>query len=144
MLPFLRYSLIMHLCMIPMLLHACIVLVHTVCDFIMLTFRSYRTNGTTDFFKTMEKRTLLLSNGNNRRTLCFQTIQRANSMATRVLLRSFQSFTNASVVSPVSDGSIAYDIVTFCNPSDAVRKMGIVERCVQRCVQRSNRSIKTD
>ena len=100
--------------------------------------RNYR------FFKTVEKRTFLLSNGNDRRTLRFQTIQRANSMATRVRLRSFQSSTNASVVSPVSDRSIAYEIVTFCTPFDAVRKTGTVESCVQRCVQRSNRSIKTE
>ena len=99
----------------------------------MLTFRSYRTNGTTVFFKT-GKRTLLLSNGNNSRTLRFQMIQRANSMATRVRLCSFQSSTNASVISPMSDRYIAHENISFCNHSDAVCKMGTVER--------SNRSIK--
>ena len=88
---------------------------HTECDFIMLTFHSYRTKGTTVSFKTVGKRMLLLSNGKDRRMLHFQTIQQVNLMATRVQLRSFQSFMNASVVSPVSDCSIAHEIVTFCN-----------------------------
>ena len=115
--------------------------IHTVCDFIMLTFRSYRTNGTTVFFnKTVEKRMLLLSNGNDRGTLRFQTIQQANSMATRVSLRLFWSSTNVSVFSPVSNRSIANEIIMFCNPSDSVRKTSTVERCVQW----SNRSIKME
>ena len=60
-------------------------------------------------------------------------------MAKRVRLRSFQSSTNVSVVTPMSDRSIAHKIITFCNRAYAVRKTGTVERCVER----SNRSIKT-
>ena len=59
---------------------------------------------------------------NNRRMLHFQTIQRANSMVTRVQLHSFQSSMNASIVSPLSDFSVAHAIVTFCNRSDTVYK----------------------
>ena len=81
------------------------------------------------FFKTVGKCMLLLSNGNDRRTLRFQTIQRANSMTTRVPLCSFQSCTNASVVSLVSDCSIAHEIITFCNHSDTVCKTGTVTYC---------------
>ena len=94
---------------------------YTVCDFIMLTFRSYRMNGTTIFLNGGETYAPAVQR-NDRRTLRFQMIQRANLMATRVQLRSFQSSTNASIVSPVSDHSIAHEIITFCNCSNAVRK----------------------
>ena len=119
-------------------LHKVLTLVHTVCDF-MLTFRSYRTNRTIVFFSNRGKNIhSCCPKWNDRRTICFQTIQWANSMATRVQLCSFQSSTNANAVSPVSDRSIAHEIVTFCNHSDAVRKMSTVERCVERL----NHSIK--
>ena len=44
-------------------------------------------------------------------------------MATRVRLCSFQSPTNARIISPVSDRSLALlGIVLFCNHSNTVRK----------------------
>ena len=61
---------------------------------------------------------------NDRRALRFQTIQRVNLMATQIRLRSFQSSTNASVVSSVSDRSVAHEIVTFCNHSAVHRTVG--------------------
>ena len=42
-------------------------------------------------------------------------------MATQVQLRSFLSSMNASVVSPVSDRSVAHKSVTFCNRSTVSR-----------------------
>ena len=61
-------------------------------------------------------------------------------MVTRVQLRLFQGSTNASVVSPGSDRSVAHRIITFCNRSDAIPKMGTLERSVERL----NRSLKTE
>ena len=59
---------------------------------------------------------------NARRTLRFQVIPWVNMIAMRVQLHSFQSPTNASVVSPVSDRIVAHSIVQFCNCFNAVRK----------------------
>lgn len=49
----------------------------------------------------------------NRRTLCFETIQRANSMVTRVRLHSFHNSTNAGFVSPMYDCSVAHGAIPF-------------------------------
>ena len=95
----------------------------TVCDFIMLTFLKNERNY--HFFYNDGKTYAPAVQWNDRRALRFQTIQRANSMVTRVRLRSFQSPTNASVISPVSDRSVARKIVTFCNRSAVCRTVRI-------------------
>ena len=67
-------------------------------------------------------------------------IQRVNSMATRVRLHLFQSSTNASLVSPVSDRSVAHRIVRSCNCSKAVRKMDTVEQLIRSIKMEQNKN----
>ena len=52
---------------------------------------------------------------NDKRMLCFPTTWRANKIATHVRLHLCQNSTNACVVSPVSDHSVADRIASFCN-----------------------------
>ena len=84
----------------------------TVCDFIMLAFCFYRTNRMTVFLKRWKVYTPIVQQ-DNRRTLRFQMIQRANSIVTRVRLHSFQNSTNAGFVSPMSDRSVAHGVIPF-------------------------------
>ena len=109
----------------------------TVCDLLMLTFRSYRIHGTTVFFKRWETYAPAIQ-WNDRRTQFSDhsaidtgkgAASKFNGGASSITL--VLGLYKCERCLPVAHCSVAHRIFTFCNRFDAVCKSGTVERFVE-------------